>query len=209
MLQVPRYSPDEMMGGQKEIWMEKGFRRTLVGLTLRPGRSIRIFLFQDRNYLIRPLAYLIVAMSFSLWVDHLFAAEEVCAPDDGLCLVLRDDAQFVQLTLIGVFAVLYRLAFRNAGLNLWEYSVGFGYIVAQATMIASLISLVLAPISSDWDAGISIILYLGYTIFAIVQLLKIRGFWHVFGAIMLGLLAYALFGFILVGLSIIETLPDE
>lgn len=39
LLQVPRYSFGELTGGNSKsaVWLEKAFRRTLIGLTFYPG----------------------------------------------------------------------------------------------------------------------------------------------------------------------------
>ena len=54
MVPPPRYSFTEMLGPPTDIWLKKGFRRTLFGLFIHPGRSIRTFLFQDRDHLVKP-----------------------------------------------------------------------------------------------------------------------------------------------------------
>ncbi|TRW98365.1 DUF3667 domain-containing protein [Paracoccus sp. M683] len=114
MLQeLPRYSFGEMTKGPAVFWMEKGFRRTLVGLFHHPGRAIRTFLFEDRNHLIKPMAYLLLAIAFNLGVQGLLSEPAACAADDGLCLMFKEDPVTPKLVEIGIFALIYRLAFRR------------------------------------------------------------------------------------------------
>lgn len=210
MVPPPRYSFTEMLGPPTDIWLKKGFRRTLFGLFIHPGRSIRTFLFQDRDHLVKPAAYLIVAVAVNLWVASLFEEVEVCTPDDGFCLLWRDAASTLQLFQVGVFALIYRVMFRKAGLNLWEYGVGFCYIVAQAFLLDAILTLVFGVIGSAWRDVIGFTAYSIYLVVATVQLLQIRGAVRVTGAVLIGTLAMVLYVLLVVALSFawVETSVD-
>lgn len=206
----PRYSLDEMMGPPSELWLKKGFRRTLFGLFLHPGRSIRTFLFADRDHLVKPILYLALSLAVNIWAGHLFDDQATCAPDDGICLLFEEDAVTLQIIQIAALALLYRLAFRKAGLNLWEYGVGFSYIVAQAFMLDTILTIVLGFAAPDWrDLG-GMLGYSAYIIFATVQLLQIRDPFRVAGAVLLGAVAmiFYLLAVLLLSYVVVETPPD-
>ena len=193
MVPPPRYSFTEMLGPPTDIWLKKGFRRTLFGLFIHPGRSIRTFLFQDRDHLVKPAAYLIVAVAVNLWVASLFEEVEVCTPDDGFCLLWRDAASTLQLFQVGVFALIYRVMFRKAGLNLWEYGVGFSYIIAQSSIIAGVLSLLLA-FADPLTAALAVFAVQStYMILATIQFLQIRGRGPVLGAVLTGMITLTIY----------------
>lgn len=193
LIQVPRYSWSEMSGAQGDVLFEKGFRRTLMGLFLHPGPSIRTFLFQDRNHLVKPTAYLLLALAFSLWAERYTQTAVACAADDTICQLIDQSATQIQAMLIGVLALVYRLAFRKVGLSLWEYVAGFCYIVAQSSILGGLLSLLFYVLGLGGGETISFFGSFVYLIFATVQFLQIRGGWRIAGAVLLGLLAMALF----------------
>lgn len=132
-------------------------------------------------------------MAFSLWVEHLFGEDDACGKGDQLCPILQNNLLSIQIMLIGILAVTYRLAFRNAVLNLWEYSVGLGYLVAQGTILGGVVELIISPISSGWGSGAGLVVFLAYLFFGIIRLLQIRGVLQVLAAILLGVLAIVVF----------------
>lgn len=187
-MQVPRLGFGDIFGGSNAAWEEKPFRRTLFGLLLRPGAAIRTYLFHDRSYLTKPVTFLVLAIAFGLWVQHLMASTEGCAPDDGYCRMWDEDAWSLRMIQIGMFALVYRLFFRKAGLNLWEYGVGFAYIAAESLILGGVVRLILfaaPPLAGDVAA---FVVYSTYTIVATTRLLQIRGRWRIAGAVLLGVL---------------------
>ena len=54
---------------------EKGFPFTLRELLLRPGKSVREFLFEDRNKYVKPVIFLIVSSIIFTLITHFFHIE--------------------------------------------------------------------------------------------------------------------------------------
>ena len=209
LMQLPRLGYDSIFGAKQADWEQKSFRRTLFGLLLKPGASIRTYLFVDRNYLTKPATYLLIAMAFRLWVDHLLGASETCAAGDGFCQMWAEEATSLRFIQIGLFALVYRLAFRKAGLNLWEYGTGFAYIVAQSGIISGVLSLALWLVDPQMRVPVVFVVQTLYMILATIQFLQITGRWRTAGAIVLGLLTLAAYlGFIVwLGENWLDTPP--
>lgn len=102
----------------------------------------------------------------------------------------RASLRFVQ---IGLFALVFRLAFRKAGLNLWEYGVGFSYIIAQSSIIAGVLSLLLA-FADPLTAALAVFAVQStYMILATIQFLQIRGRGPVLGAVLTGMITLTIY----------------
>lgn len=186
LMQLPRFQADDIFGSSPETWQEKSFRRTLFGLILHPGPAIRTYLFQNRSYLVKPATYLLLAITFRVWVDHLLSGTETCAATDGFCQMWAEEGTSLRFVQIGMFALVYRMGFRKAGLNLWEYGVGFSYIIAQSSIIAGVLSLLLAFADPVVAALAVFAVQSLYLILAAIQFLQIRGRGPVLGAVLLG-----------------------
>ena len=105
----------------------------------------------------------------------------------------RASLRFVQ---IGLFALVFRLAFRKAGLNLWEYGVGFSYIIARSSIIAGVLSLLLAfadPLTAALAVFAVQSAYMILMILATIQFLQIRGRGPVLGAVLVGMITLTIY----------------
>ncbi|MBA4489963.1 DUF3667 domain-containing protein [Paracoccus sp. S1E-3] len=193
LMDLPRLRAEDIFSSSPAAWQEKSFRRTLSGLILRPGPAIRTYLFQNRSYLVKPATYLLLALAFRVWVDHLLSGTETCAATDGFCQMWAEEGTSLRFVQIGLFALVYRMAFRKAGLNLWEYGVGFSYIIAQASIIAGVLSLLLA-FAEPLTAGLVVLAAQSvYMILATIQFLQIRGRGSILGAVLLGAVTVILY----------------
>ncbi len=186
LMDLPRLTMNDIFGGSPAAWAEKSFRRTLFGLLRHPGPAIRTYLFRNRGYLVKPATYLLLALAFRLWVEQLLSGTAGCAATDGFCQMWAEEGTSLRFIQIGLFALVFRMAFRKAGLNLWEYGTGFAYIVAQASIIAGVLSLLLAALD-PLAAGLGVFAAQSvYMVLATMQFLQIRGRWQVLGAVLLG-----------------------
>ena len=183
-MQLPRLGAGDILGSSPAAWQEKSFRRTLFGLIRQPGPAIRIYLFQNRSYLVKPATYLLLAIAFRLWVDHFLTGNATCPPGDGFCQMWEEEGASLRFVQIGLFALMFRMAFRKAGLNLWEYGVGFSYIIAQSSIIAGVLSLLLSFADPLASALTVFALQTAYMILATIQFLQIRGRGPVLGAVL-------------------------
>ena len=60
---------------QHLLHFEKGFPLTVKELLLRPGKSVREFLFEDRNKYVKPVIFLIVSSIIFTLITHFFHIE--------------------------------------------------------------------------------------------------------------------------------------
>ena len=69
----------------KSIWkqlleiinFERGIFYTIWKLIVSPGKSIRLFLFEDRSKLVKPFKFLIIMVAFVALIEYLFLSNEV------------------------------------------------------------------------------------------------------------------------------------
>ena len=193
LMELPRLGAGDIFGSSPAAWQEKSFRRTLFGLIQHPGPAIRTYLFQNRSYLVKPATYLLLAIAFRLWVDHFLTGSATCPPGDGFCQMWEEEGASLRFVQIGLFALVFRLAFRKAGLNLWEYGVGFSYIIAQSSIIAGVLSLLLA-FADPLTAALAVFaVQSAYMILATIQFLQIRGRGPVLGAVLTGMITLTIY----------------
>lgn len=169
------------------IWLQRGFRDTIVGLTLAPGHQIRHYLKENRALLVKPVNYLIVIAAFRYWALTLYNTRSDGIDDAVLGLhgsaaekaVLEPAVRWLydhyyQLELLQavLMALLLRFVFfRRAGFTLPEFTIAVTYIVAQSTLIQGLLELFFTPFHRVPPQGLMATASLGYTAFALSQLL--------------------------------------
>lgn len=196
-------------------WLQRGFRATVLGLTLAPGQQIRHYLRQDRSLLVKPVSYLVIMSAFRYWTVSLHSrtAGKLDATAMGLAGASGEERQLlpvvgwvydhfyqIQLVQAALLALMLRFVFfRRSGTSLPEFTIAMTYILAQSTMINGLLHLFSLPFGRLPPEMLTLAAGTGFTLFGIVQFLQVRdigGIARVLGAQM-ATLAVTLSAFIL------------
>lgn len=170
-------------------WLQRGFRASVIGLTLAPGNQIRHYLRQDRSLLVKPVSYLIVIAAFHYWVLGLYNPGRQGLDDAVIGLSPQEShgqtgtalrwmfEHFYQLQLfqaILMALILRFVLFRGSGFRLPEFTIASTYILAQTTLFQSVITLFFTPFHQVPPQGLPLLVSTAYTAFALSQLLGVR-----------------------------------
>lgn len=191
--------------------LDRGFLFTTKEFLLRPGKSIREFLFENRDKHVKPIVFLIfTSIIFSLIsyflnieysyfnVDKIQGLQgKVNTGDFGVWL--NNNIGYANL-IIGIFIALWiRIFVWNY--NIYEIIVMLCFVLGEATLILSLAFVSGKVTNNGFIAlGVMLIFFL-YLIWAIGQFFgkkKLINYIKSFAVIILGYTSY-LFVFILIG----------
>lgn len=155
---------------QHLLHFEKGVFFTVKHLFLKPGISIREYIKEDRNKLLKPITFLIITSLLYSLIGHFFNTQETFVQkEDSLfgkshindILSWRRGhfgyANIIQAIFIS-FAV--RLIFRKHGYNLYETTTLMCFIIGQV-MLYSTVELLFNPLIS-WHISITILSILAF-----------------------------------------------
>jgi hypothetical protein len=163
---------------QHLIHFEKGFHFTAWQLIIKPGKTIRSYLFENRNKYVKPIVYLFfAALIFSLFTYffHLkisyFNVSYMEALKDKVNLKTIDNWLISHIAytniLIGFcISPWLVLLFRNRKHNVFEMTVLMSYVLATGLLIMLPIIAISKGINTKFDF---LILFLVYEIWAIGQ----------------------------------------
>ncbi len=171
-------------------WLQRGFRATALGLLLAPGQQIRFYLRENRNLLVKPVNYLFVIAAFHYWVLTLYdrskngidnavmglsadsATDRAAA---GILHWLYDHYYQMQLVQAALLALLLRFVFfRRSGFTLPEFTIAVTYIVAQNTLLQSIVDLFFTPFHRVAPQLLTTGLAFSYNTWSLAQLLRAR-----------------------------------
>ncbi|WP_233524379.1 DUF3667 domain-containing protein [Mucilaginibacter conchicola] len=135
---------------QHQLHFEKGILYTIKELLLRPGRSIRQFISDDRNRLVKPVAFVVIASLVYSTINHFFHIE------DGYVSYKEADKSAVggvfewmqhhygyANIIMGVFIALWtKLFFRKHNYNFFEILIVLCFVMGIGMLIFSVFNLI-------------------------------------------------------------------
>lgn len=161
-----------VLGELAENWWEKGVLHTLIGLFRQPGTLIRRYIEQDRDLLVKPVAYVAVILT----LNYLVRARLLPGSDTttiGLIEALRNEPIILPLIIaLTSSLILHFIFYRRSPVGLFGTIVMRLYVVAQATLLmllADLLMELVTPERSMERVAIRYALGLGFNIFAVRQ----------------------------------------
>lgn len=127
-----------------KTWMLKGFRDTLLGLSFHPGHSVRKYLQNDRDLIIKPVAYIAACATFFVWISSLYPDPLAC---DQLiikfCQFFLENTTMMQLIQAVCLCITIKFIFyRNTNYNFFEILVFSIFLLAQILLFTSLLTMV-------------------------------------------------------------------
>ncbi|WP_435314070.1 DUF3667 domain-containing protein [Cellulophaga fucicola] len=185
--------------------LEKGLFLTIKNLLIKPGKSVREFLFENRKKYVKPIIFLIfTSLFFSLIISlldvnfSLFNIDKI----EGLKGKLRskeigdwsqNNLGYSQL-IMGVFIAFWiKLFYRKTNYNIYEIFILLSFVLGESFIILGVFILLASILNSAIIGLIGTLVYFIYIIWAIGQFFgeyKIKNYLKSFFAYALGNITY-------------------
>lgn len=132
------------------LHFERGFLYTVRELITNPGQSIRNFLFENRNRLVKPIIFIIVSSLIYTLCNHLFHFEDgwVMKADEKksstLAIFKWVQGHYGYANLImGIFIALWtKLFFNKYKYNFFEILILLCFVMGMGMLIYSIFGLI-------------------------------------------------------------------
>ncbi|MGL4631706.1 MAG: DUF3667 domain-containing protein [Leadbetterella sp.] len=163
------------------LHFEKGFFFTLKNLLLKPGKSIREFLLEDRQKYVKPILFLIVtSVIFTITlhsVDSNFSFFNIdnIEPLKGKLRSKEigewtDNHIGYSQLIMGIFIAYWiKIFFKNFKYNIYEILILLCYVLGEALFFLAVLILLAYIFKSGYLATFGVIFYFTYIIWAIGQ----------------------------------------
>lgn len=163
------------------IHFEKGFFFTVRELLLRPGKSVREFLFEDRNKYVKPVIFLIFTSVIFTLITHYFSNDFSFFNIDRI-EPLKGKIRAKEIgdwtnrhigytnLIMGVFIALWiQIFFKKHNYNIFEIVVLLCFALGEAILIFGIFIFIASLLKSSIIGLIGAFSYFGYIIWAIGQ----------------------------------------
>lgn len=195
------------------LHFEKGFLYTAKELMLRPGESIREFIFDNRTKHMKPIAYLILTSLLFTLLAHLFHVDELynskekintgSASVDSIMFWVQANYGYSNLIYGLFYTLMVKLFFRKYQFNFFEIMVLMCFIMGQSMLLLTFETFFIDLMGLKLFGIILLLISIIYPTWAIGQFFdksKISSYVKAFFAYLLGYILFQL-AIILVGLS--------
>ncbi len=183
------------------LHLEKGIFFTIKELIIRPGASVKTFITQDRNRLVKPVIFIILTSLFYTIVSHWSIHEEhTYSPAEKSIIAsvsfifdwIQHHYGYANIMLGILIALWLKLFFRKHGYNFFEILILLCYVLGIGMLVLA-VSAVIEGITGLHLVGIGIVLGFLYSSWAIGQFFnktKIGAYFIALGAYALGMISY-------------------
>lgn len=132
------------------LHFEKGILHTVKQLLVKPGKTVREFICEDRTRLVKPIIFIIITSLIYSIVVHLFHIDSFIAYNDSNTESTADkifkwgDAHSGYMNIaIGVFiAIWVKLFFKKHAFNLFEVLILLCFTTGTTMLIFSVFALI-------------------------------------------------------------------
>ncbi|MFN3022060.1 DUF3667 domain-containing protein [Chryseobacterium sp. TY3] len=166
---------------QHLLHFDKGIFLTIKSLLIQPGKTIREFLFENRDKYVKPVLFLIVsAIIFSI-ILHLLHINLSFFNIDTMEILkgkirskeigewTNKNIGYAQL-IMGIFIAFWiKLFFKSFKYNIYEILVLLSYVLGEALLIFGSFIIIANIFKSENIATIGVIIYFVYIVWAIGQ----------------------------------------
>lgn len=166
---------------QHFLHFDKGIFITIKNLLIKPGKTIREFLFENRDKYVKPVFFLLVsAVIFSLIIQffhlkieffNINSIEELKGKvrSKEIGEWTNKNIGYAQL-IMGIFIAFWiKLFFKKFKYNIYEILVLLSYVLGEALLILGLFIFIANTFKSEFIATVGIIIYFVYIVWAIGQ----------------------------------------
>lgn len=143
---------------------EKGFLYTMKGLMLRPGKTVREFILEDRTKAVKPVIFILVISTVVTLIFkyigedfYFFSTEQF----HHRKIVVKIYEWFnhnigYSFLILGIHLTFWtKLLFRKHPYNFWELLITFCYYIGQALFIIFILTIVLKNIPLPFKEGLN------------------------------------------------------
>jgi Protein of unknown function (DUF3667)/Yip1 domain len=156
------------------LHFERGFLYTVKELVLRPGKTVREYLHDNRSRLVKPVVFIIVTSLIYTILASIFHVETSLMgfeeeKKSNITLIFKWLEKYYGYfnIIIGVFIAFWiKVFFRKYGYNFFEILVMWCFIMGLGMLIGALYVLLQATIKTDFGqmAGIVLLIYIIWAI---------------------------------------------
>lgn len=166
---LPRIDRKSFFKELNNKWLEKGVRNTMLGLSIAPGKVVYQYINNDREQIIKPIAYLLMMSVLFLWSLNQFDKDFDKSLE--IAVGLKKNMHWIQLVQAIFMAwVMAHWTYKDSGYNFYECAVLATYLQAQIFLLtAILMSLSFFIGHIDWLLNFSMVPELLYTLWGITQ----------------------------------------
>ncbi|MBC7401170.1 MAG: DUF3667 domain-containing protein [Mucilaginibacter sp.] len=149
---------------QHLLHFEKGLLYTLKALLLRPGRTVKEFLLEDRNRLVKPVIFIIITSLVYTTIDHFFHIEAEYINYNinngpvttGILQWIQNHYGYTNIMLGVVIGLWIKVFFKKYAYNFYEILVLLCFVMGMGMLFAAGFAL------ADGLFKIKLMLYGGY-----------------------------------------------
>lgn len=138
---------------------EKGILYTVREMLIRPGQSVRNFIFNDRNRLVKPILFIIICsliytlslqiMKFDdLYINYSFDKD---SNRKMLLTWVTENYGYANLLLSIFVAIWIKLLFRKDGYSIFEIMILMCFVIGTSMLIFALFGSLEALVNSSID----------------------------------------------------------
>jgi hypothetical protein len=155
---------------QHVLHVEKGILYTIKELLIRPGQTVKQFISEDRNRLVKPIIFIIVSsLIYTLIVhffhieDHYVSFEETKNKETAITMIFKwvQNNYGYSNIIMGAFIALWlKLFFKKQGYNIFELLILLCFVMGIGMLIYAVFAIIegLARISiMDIAAAIGLV----------------------------------------------------
>ena len=184
------------------LHFERGLLFTIKELLIRPGKTVRNYLTEDRSRLVKPLMFLIIASLIYTLVEHYFKIDKgYFRMSDGKVDAVKAISEWVQNhygyanVLMGLLiAAWVKIFFRKEDCNFFEITISLSFFMGMAMLLLSIFGIVegVTKINIRVASGVLSILYIVWAIGQFFGQRKIINYFKAAAAYMAGMATFSL-----------------
>lgn len=190
---------------------QKGIFHTIKELLIRPGQSIRHFISEDRNRLVKPILFIIIcSLTYTIFVqifdfkdgyiDYQF--DDFDSTKNLIFQWISQNYGYSNILMAVFMAIWIKIFYRKYDYNFYEILILLFFVIGMEMLMFSFFgaieSLTKAPVL---DIGVNLVLI--YTFWAIGQFFDKRKIWNYFKALFSYVLGMLTFIFVALGIGIL------
>lgn len=184
------------------LHFERGLLFTIKELLIRPGKTVRNYLSEDRSRLVKPLMFLIIASLIYTLVEHYFKIDKgYFRMSDGKVDAVKAISEWVQShygyanVLMGLLiAAWVKIFFRKEDCNFFEITIFLSFFMGMAMLLLSIFGIVegVTKINIRVASGVLSILYIVWAIGQFFGQRKIINYFKAAAAYVAGMATFSL-----------------
>lgn len=184
------------------LHLEKGFFYTIKELMIRPGKSVREFISENRNRLVKPIIFIIVAsLIYSLSLSFFHFEDAIVSYSENNLSTKVKIYQWIQghygyaNIMMGIFIALWiKLFFRKQPFNIYEILILLCFVMGMGMLILAVFGMIegLTHLKVLKFGSVLLLFYIPWAIGQFYDKRKIFNYIKALFAYLLGLITFTL-----------------